>query len=60
MMLAKIYPKEQFWFVEFIDQDTDTPPATGIFVELQDARQAAIEWCKGVVENVAIVGKSNW
>jgi len=56
-MLAKIYPKEEFWFVEYIDDDDDAP-ATGVFIGLEEARQSAIEWCKGVVENVAIMGKS--
>jgi len=58
-MLAKIYPNEEFWFVEYIDDNTDKDPATGVFIDLQEARQSAIEWCKGVVENVAIMGKSN-
>lgn len=58
-MLAKIYPNEEFWFVEYIDDNTDKAPATGVFIDLQEARQSAIEWCKGVVENVAIMGKSN-
>lgn len=58
-MLAKIYPNEEFWFVEYIDDSTDKDPATGVFIDLQEARQSALEWCKGVVENVAIMGKSN-
>ncbi len=60
MQYAKIYAKEEFWCVDYIDTNYETLPSVGLFRELQDARQAALEWAQGVVENVAIMGKSPW
>lgn len=59
-MIANIYSKDDYWCVDFIDSNYDMLPTVGIFKHLEDARQAALEWCKGVSENVAIVGKSTW
>ena len=60
MQRSEIYAKEEFWCVDYIDTNYDKLPAIGMFKELQDARQAALEWAQGVVENVALVGKSSW
>ena len=60
MTRANIYHKEGFWCVDYIDENYEMLPTVGMFKELQDARQAALEWCEGVVENVAIVGKGSW
>lgn len=60
MTTAKIYFKENFWCVDYIDNNYETLPTVGMFKELQDARQAALVWCEGAVENVAIVGESSW
>jgi hypothetical protein len=59
-MRAEIYNKEGLWCVDYIDTNYDMLPTVGMFKELQDARQAALEWCNGVSENVAIVGKGSW
>lgn len=60
MTRANIYFKDNFWCVDFIDNNYEALPTVGMFKELQDARQAALVWTEGVVENVAIVGKSSW
>lgn len=60
MQRAEIYAKEEFWCVDYIDSNYDLLPTVGIFKELESARQSALEWCEGVVENVALVGKSSW
>lgn len=59
-MRANIYSKDEFWCVDFIDNNYELVPSVGMFKHLEDARQAALEWCEGVTENVAIVGKSSW
>jgi hypothetical protein len=60
MQRAEIYHKEEFWCVDFIDTNYEKLPSVGMFRDLQDARQAALEWAQGVVENVALVGKGSW
>jgi hypothetical protein len=60
MMKARIYPKEEFWCIDYIDTNYDLLPTVGMFKYLEDARQAALEWCEGKVEHVEIVGKSTW
>ena len=59
-MKANIYHREGFWCVDYIDNNYDLLPTVGMFKELEDARQAALVWCEGVVEHVALVGKSSW
>lgn len=60
MTRANIYSKEGIWCVDYIDENTELLPTVGMFKYLEDARQSALEWCEGVVENVALVGKSSW
>jgi len=60
MQRAEIYPKDEFWCVDYIDSNYEKLPSVGMFRDLQDARQAALEWALGVVENVALVGKGSW
>jgi hypothetical protein len=60
MQRAEIYPKEEYWCVDYIDSNYEKLPTVGMFKELQDARQAALVWVEGVVENVALVGKGSW
>jgi uncharacterized protein YpiB (UPF0302 family) len=60
MTRANIYSKENFWCVDYIDSNYEMLPAVGMFTELEAARQSALEWCEGVLENVAIVGKGSW
>lgn len=60
MQRAEIYAKEEFWCVDYIDSNYEKIPSVGLFRELQQARQAALEWVEGVAGNVAIVGKSTW
>lgn len=59
MNSARIYYNNGYWHVDFIDTNYEPLPAVGVFKELQQARQAALEWVGGVVEHVAIVGKSD-
>lgn len=60
MQHARIYPKEELWCVDYIDSNYEKLPSVGMFRDLQDAHQAALEWALGVVENVALVGKGSW
>lgn len=60
MTRANIYHKEGYWCVDFIDNNYERLPSVGMFKELEDARQAALVWCEGRSEHVAIVGKSSW
>jgi len=60
MTRAHIYNKEGMWCVDYIDSNYEMLPTVGMFTELELARQAALEWCEGVAENVAIVGKGSW
>lgn len=59
-MRAEIYRKDEFWCVDYIDNNYEPLPTVGMFIELETARQSALEWCKGMVENVAIVGQGSW
>jgi hypothetical protein len=60
MTSAKIYPKDDFWCVDYIDSNYQALPTVGIFKTLEEARQSALVWAEGEVKNVAIVGKSTW
>lgn len=59
-MKANIYPKEEFWCVDYIDINYDMLPTVGIFRELQDARQSALVWCNGIVEHITMLSTSTW
>lgn len=59
-MRANIYFKDEFWCVDFIDDNDELLPAVGLFRSLEDANSAAREWTKGDYNNVAIVGKGSW
>lgn len=60
MTSAKIYPKENLWCVDYIDENYELSPSVGIFPTLEEARQSALIWVKGNSQNVAIVGKGSW
>jgi Uri superfamily endonuclease len=60
MTTAKIYFQNDHWYVDYIDDNYERLPAVGMFVHLEDARQAALEWCEGRTEHVALVGKGTW
>ena len=60
MTRANIYHKEGYWCVDYIDENYEMLPSVGMFKELEDARQAALVWCEGRTEHVAIMGKSSW
>lgn len=59
-MRSNIYFKDEFWCVDFIDDNDELLPSVGMFTTLEDARQAALVWVKGEPEDVAIVGQSTW
>jgi len=46
MLSAKVYNKEEFWFVDFLDSKRQDISAVGIFKQKEDAEQAAITWEK--------------
>jgi len=60
MTTAKIYFKEGYWCVDYIDDNYESSPSVGMFESLEDARQSALVWCEGRTEYVALVGKGSW
>lgn len=58
MNTAKVYRKEEFWFVDFIDNNYELLPAVGVFKTQQEAIEAAENWKnEAIVENM---GESSW
>ena len=58
MVNALVYNKEEFWFVDFIDDNYELLPAVGVFKTQEEAEQAAKEWKDQ--NNLASLGKSSW
>lgn len=44
MNTARIYKNEEFWFVDFIDDNYELLPTVGIFRDEYDAKKAADAW----------------
>lgn len=59
-MKALIYRKDDFWCVDYIDNNYDLMPSVGMFKTLEEANQSAIVWAQGETKNVAIVGQGSW
>jgi Uri superfamily endonuclease len=58
MNSAKVYKKEEFWFVDYIDSNYETIPAVGIFVNEEEARAAAEDWKnESVLENMGKIAR---
>ena len=59
MTTSKIYKKDEFWCVDFYDENYDMLPSVGLFRELQDARQAALVWAQGDAEKIELISKKD-
>lgn len=44
MNAARVYQNEEFWFVDFIDDNYELLPTVGIFKTEEDAKEAAKKW----------------
>jgi hypothetical protein len=55
MNTTKLYQKEDFWFVDFLDTERTDISAVGIFKNKEDAENAAYLW-EQEQENVANLG----
>lgn len=44
MNISKIYKKDDYWYVDFIDSNYEYIPAVGIFKLYEDAIKASKEW----------------
>jgi hypothetical protein len=44
MNSAKVYKQEEFWFVDFIDNNYELLPAVGVFKTEEEAIAAAEKW----------------
>lgn len=58
MNSARVYQKNEFWFVDFIDNNYELLPAVGIFKTQYEAIAAAEKWKnEKTLENL---GESTW
>ena len=58
MNTSKIYKKDDYWYVDFIDSNYEYVPAVGIFKLYEDAVKASKEWeDEKSLENL---GESSW
>jgi Uri superfamily endonuclease len=44
MLSARVYNKEEFWFVDFLDTAREGIDAVGVFKKKEDAEYAAKTW----------------
>lgn len=58
MQSAKVYNKEEFWFVDYIDSNYELLPAVGIFKQKEDAEKAAKAWTEA--SNMENMGQVSW
>ena len=56
MTSAKVYHKDDFWYVDYIDSNYELLPAVGIFKNKEDAEAAAQAWKNQ--ETLADLGES--
>lgn len=57
MLSSKVYKKDEFWFVDFIDSNYEMLPSVGIFKYEEDAKEAARVWNNE--EGMETLGQSN-
>lgn len=58
MQTSKVYFKDGFWMVDFVDSNYQLIPAVGIFAKEEDAREAAKSWNEEThMENL---GEGTW
>jgi hypothetical protein len=58
MQASKVYFKDGYWMVDYIDSNYELLPAVGIFVKEEDAIESAKAW--NDTETLEAVGKSSW
>lgn len=58
MNTARVYQNEEFWFVDFIDDNYELLPTVGIFKNEHDAKEAARKWTDEKV--METLGESYW
>ena len=58
MTTARVYPKDEFWFVDYIDNNYELLPAVGIFKTKEEAERAAKDWSNP--PDVESLGKGAW
>lgn len=46
MNTARVYPHEELWFVDFVDNNYELLPAVGVFTTKELAEEAAANWIK--------------
>lgn len=44
MTPSKVYKVNEFWFVDYIDDNYELLPAVGVFVNEYEARESAQAW----------------
>ena len=58
MQTSKVYFKDGYWMVDYIDSNYQLLPAVGIFAKEEDAIESAKAW--NDEETLEAVGKSSW
>lgn len=58
MQTSKVYFKDGYWMVDYIDSNYQLLPAVGIFTKEEDAIESAKAWNEE--ETLEAVGKSSW
>ena len=58
MTIARVYPKDEFWFVDYIDNNYELLPAVGIFKTKEEAERAAKDW--STKKDVESLGEGSW
>ena len=58
MTSARVYPKDEFWFVDYLDSNYELLPAVGIFKTKEEAERAAKDWSNP--PNMESLGEGAW
>lgn len=58
MQTSKVYFKDGYWMVDYIDSNYELSPAVGIFAKEKDARESAKIWNEE--KTVETMGQGDW
>ena len=58
MQTSKVYFKDGYWMVDYIDSNYQLLPAVGIFAKEEDAIESAKVWNEE--KTLETMGKSSW
>ena len=58
MNSARVYQKQEYWFVDYIDSNYELLPAVGIFKTQEEAQRAAKAWTDA--KDVESMGEGAW